>query len=671
MNDMLPTVILPAVASNAVLAAVLALVVLAITRLWRNPHLAHALWLLVLIKLVTPPLWRVPWPEEWSSPPLVEASDVGLVQAGQPGASNAAVTGPVEPLPAGDWQLDEESAQLSGADQGTEFVPLETAGSPPPRAAARAPALAPRGTTNTWLPANWPWIVAATWGIGVAAFVVWVVRAQRRFRAVLGGSEAACDEWVQDAARFSQAMGLRRCPILRVTEAQVPPLVATAGRTPVMLLPRQLLMALDREQRQTVLVHELAHLRRRDHWVRWLEVTVLCIFWWNPVAWWAAGMLRAAAEECCDAWVLWLLPRGRRSYGRALLRTVEFLTERDVVPAVAGAALGGFPIKRRIEMIMRRELPRKMSWPVGALLLLLAAVVLPLAAPAVVARGQSPSEGDPGPAPSAARGENRPPRAELPSVAVPAPGARAEGAQDPPSSRGGTTDRKLEDRIERLERVVDDLVQALKAKELPPGPKVVGDSLYMVEARRAQAGANPLGGASDPAPGSSNASRSGTGSAARPDRRLAKTAGDGKLIVLVTPGAPTSEIVSFDSATGRILWKSLLSGRAEGFAKADDPAKRLAVRCGGKVHELDLGTGKVLSRKDDAGAAGAKAEPLLKIYHLKFTTASAMAEHIRKIYPTLTISADERTNSIVAQGNEVSLEKLEALVKALDRAEEK
>ena len=44
------------VASNAVVATLLALITVIVTRLWRSPQLAHGLWLLVLVKLVTPPL---------------------------------------------------------------------------------------------------------------------------------------------------------------------------------------------------------------------------------------------------------------------------------------------------------------------------------------------------------------------------------------------------------------------------------------------------------------------------------------------------------------------------------------------------------------------------------------------------------------------------------------
>src|SRR5208337_5618195 len=49
--------------SNAVAAIVLALLAACAGRMFRRPALAHALWLLVLLKLITPPL--VPLPITW------------------------------------------------------------------------------------------------------------------------------------------------------------------------------------------------------------------------------------------------------------------------------------------------------------------------------------------------------------------------------------------------------------------------------------------------------------------------------------------------------------------------------------------------------------------------------------------------------------------------------
>ena len=74
------------------------------------------------------------------------------------------------------------------------------------------------------------------------------------------------------------------------------------------MLLRRLLAQLDMREQRAILVHELAHLRRRDHWTNWFQLGLLAIYWWNPVAWWAHSRARRAVEECCDAWVVWALP---------------------------------------------------------------------------------------------------------------------------------------------------------------------------------------------------------------------------------------------------------------------------------------------------------------------------------------------------------------------------
>ena len=52
-------------AHNTVVAVVFALFVSGLTRIWRNPPVAHVLWLLVLLKLVAPPVMRVDWSALW------------------------------------------------------------------------------------------------------------------------------------------------------------------------------------------------------------------------------------------------------------------------------------------------------------------------------------------------------------------------------------------------------------------------------------------------------------------------------------------------------------------------------------------------------------------------------------------------------------------------------
>ncbi|MBN9117558.1 MAG: hypothetical protein J0I06_00015, partial [Planctomycetes bacterium] len=67
-----------AMLSNAAVAALLALAALAVGRFCRSPRVRHAVWLVVLLKLVTPPLFDVPlavlpasWEAEPAGPPAV------------------------------------------------------------------------------------------------------------------------------------------------------------------------------------------------------------------------------------------------------------------------------------------------------------------------------------------------------------------------------------------------------------------------------------------------------------------------------------------------------------------------------------------------------------------------------------------------------------------------
>ena len=75
-----------------------------------------------------------------------------------------------------------------------------------------------------------------------------------------------------------------------------------------LLLPGELMDELSEDAVKTLLVHELAHYRRRDHWVRGLELIAASLFWWHPVVWWAIREIREVEEECCDAWVVDQLP---------------------------------------------------------------------------------------------------------------------------------------------------------------------------------------------------------------------------------------------------------------------------------------------------------------------------------------------------------------------------
>jgi beta-lactamase regulating signal transducer with metallopeptidase domain len=344
--------------ANALTAAVLAVVVAGFTRLWRRPALAHALWLLVLLKLITPPLVAIgpPW-----ALPVGAASEDGQVA-----------------------RADERTASLPPSAVGPVSAPARTGGEPAvdtpiPAAPAGPPVSDPAPNEAIASVVSTPRLLAGVWLTG--SLLWWTVAGWRmaRFRTLLQHAEPAPPHVQEQARRLAHRLGLPACPGIWLLPARVSPLLWAVGRSPRLLLPVALWDRLEVDQRDTLLAHELAHLRRRDHWVRRLELVVLGLYWWHPVAWWARHELQEAEEQCCDAWVVWALPAAAPAYAAALVETVAFLSQsRRPVPVAASGVGQVQTLKRRLTMILRQPAPRALSGAGLLAVLGLGALLLPL-----------------------------------------------------------------------------------------------------------------------------------------------------------------------------------------------------------------------------------------------------------------------------------------------------
>lgn len=154
--------------------------------------------------------------------------------------------------------------------------------------------------------------------------------------------------------------------------------VVGGGRVRV-IIPSGILSKMNHEQRELILAHELAHVRRRDHFVRWVEWLCCVCFWWNPVIWLAQRKLRAAEEICCDEMVVSSLNSKPKYYANTLFSIVEFLAHPDVrPPAMASEINSGGSLERRFLMIVSNEAKRLTTGRMQLLVLLLALIVLPL-----------------------------------------------------------------------------------------------------------------------------------------------------------------------------------------------------------------------------------------------------------------------------------------------------
>ena len=110
-------------------------------------------------------------------------------------------------------------------------------------------------------------------------------------------------------------------------------------------------------QSRWILAHELAHIRRRDHVVRWLEWLACTVYWWNPTVWWTRRRLRFVEEICCDAMVVQACDAAPRAYASALMRAIDLVRTGQAprFPTLASAADSDRRMRileRRLRMIM-------------------------------------------------------------------------------------------------------------------------------------------------------------------------------------------------------------------------------------------------------------------------------------------------------------------------------
>ncbi len=329
------------VASNAVIVVALAAGVALLGRAWKNPSGLHLLWMLVLVKLFTPPLVTigVPLPVDRAAP-VPEPREAHKKEAPPP-----VVEAPVE-APA---------AVSLGARQARIFENGTVATSTDAATDAAAAAVEKRTL-------SWSTLLAWTWGLGIAVFAAGrtyhILRFQRQLQR-LPGAGGPPPTVSRMAERIGRRLGLRRAPEILMVPVRLSPLVWSVGGRPRVILPVELFERLDPDAREALLAHELAHVRRKDHLVRLLELIATTLFWWHPVVWWASGELRELEEQCCDSAVLETVPHGARSYATALVDTLDFLSERPAaVPLEATAAKSTVSLARRIRMLEQSRVKR-------------------------------------------------------------------------------------------------------------------------------------------------------------------------------------------------------------------------------------------------------------------------------------------------------------------------
>lgn len=308
-------------AYNALCALPLAALAL-IARRWgrARPGIEHALWTLVLVRLILPPL------AFWAAAPGSSPAS-RIIPSGEPELLN---------------ELMAEVTRAFGSNWSTWAL---------------------RGLVTGFLMLL-AWVVARE-----------LLRARRVEHLVAGAApaEPALERHVRVVA---QNLGLAAPRVLVSPEVASPFLWSL--RRPVLVLP-----AAAELPPATVLAHELAHLARRDHWTAWLELIVQGFHFWNPLFWLARRGLHRAAELDCDRFAVARFPSERRLFATALVDTAERASRGVFVPrAVQAIGTDARDFEERLREILRGpaaapRLPAALAVPLALALLATSALAVP------------------------------------------------------------------------------------------------------------------------------------------------------------------------------------------------------------------------------------------------------------------------------------------------------
>jgi len=338
----------------------LVLIVCAVCRLTRlSPAAQYVLWLVVAVKLMTPPI--VTWP--WSIEDVAVAAFPARPKIAEMSPSPDALhTDSRESRAESTGKLDESaeplvsSSGVSTTNRHSSDALAEQAAPPAETSAVMNQAGASNGAHGDTALAVWrsEWLARAVYGgwlIGsfVVGIICWI-RILRIHRFVSQGEDAP--QWLRDEAdAIAGHLGVRR-PRMIVSHRVTAPFIWCVWVLSL-VWPRSLTDRDQADRIRGIVAHELAHVRRRDHWGIWLDVAMRIVWWWNPLGWLVRRRLRECSELACDEWVVRLFPNERRTYAESLVEVYEQASAHAVpIPAI-GARTGSVrAFQRRLTMIM-------------------------------------------------------------------------------------------------------------------------------------------------------------------------------------------------------------------------------------------------------------------------------------------------------------------------------
>ncbi len=224
------------------------------------------------------------------------------------------------------------------------------------------------------------WLLAGWLGTVIVLLALAAMKSLQLGRLVQS-CRPASEEIEELLAGCQREMGLSVRVAVRVGDAGITPALCGIFR-PVILLPSTLTAALGRRELRPVLLHELAHLRRRDVLVNLAQTLLQIAYFFHPLLWLANARIRQLREEAVDETVLVVLGDEAEIYPATLLDVARFtLRARSLTLGSVGIMESRSAFTGRIRRMLSQPFPTRTRLGVASALTLaaLAACLLPMA----------------------------------------------------------------------------------------------------------------------------------------------------------------------------------------------------------------------------------------------------------------------------------------------------
>ena len=202
----------------------------------------------------------------------------------------------------------------------------------------------------------------------------WVIH-----RFILRAKEGPSVDFPFDFDALKKQIGLRRNIQVASSDSISIPFVWGVFR-PHLIVPREFFSDFSEKQTRWIVLHELAHIKRHDALISFLQKLTQTLYFFHPAVWIANGTINRHKEYICDDIAMAASQTPRMDCGQSILSLTKLVNTRLAIEAgLLGGCRSSAFIRRRIMRILDEERVLRVRQSLGIVLVLtlVACITLP------------------------------------------------------------------------------------------------------------------------------------------------------------------------------------------------------------------------------------------------------------------------------------------------------